>query len=68
MEGLVQVRHRHPGEKCLITRINIDEFLVEFMNGWTAVSPGQAAVVYSVDNREVLGGGRIVRQGTEQRV
>ena len=68
IEGLVQVRHRHPGEKSVITRISNDEFLVEFTNGWTAVSPGQAAVVYSSDNREVLGGGRIVRQGTEQRV
>lgn len=68
IEGLVQVRHRHPGQKSRITRVNHDEFIVEFTDGWTAVSPGQAAVVYSADNREVVGGGRIVRQGTEQRV
>lgn len=66
VEGLVQVRHRHPGQKSRITRASKDEFIVEFIDGWTAVSPGQAAVVYSTDNREVLGGGRIVRERTEQ--
>ncbi len=60
--ALVQVRHRHRGEKSRVTRVSNDSFQVEFEESWVAVSPGQAAVVYSTDNREVLGGGRIVRQ------
>lgn len=62
IEGIVQVRHRHKGELSRITRVDPDKFQVEFIENWVAVSPGQAAVVYSVDNRTVLGGGRIERQ------
>jgi len=59
-EALAQVRHRHKGVKV---GVNIDSgtAVVSFKEDWTAVSPGQACVFYSLDNREVLGGGRIIR-------
>lgn len=61
IECVVQVRHRHQGERSRVTRVSPESFQVEFIENWVAVSPGQAAVVYSADNRTVLGGGRIDR-------
>ena len=63
-EFLVKLRYRHPGVKCRITKHNLGGLELDFLQGWTAVSPGQAAVFYSLDTdragkREVLGGGII---------
>ncbi len=55
---LVQVRHRHAGVPVKFT-LNSSEVKVHFENEWCVVSPGQAAVFYDLENREVLGGGRI---------
>ena len=35
------------------------ELTASFAKKWTAVAPGQAAVLYDAANTEVLGGGRI---------
>lgn len=57
----VQVRHRHSGIKANIEKIAEDNFKVSFIDEWTTVSPGQAAVIYDEANNELLGGGRIQR-------
>ncbi len=58
-----QLRYRHRGVPVLV-RIRPGEeqmAVVEFVEGWAAVSPGQAAVFYDGENQRVLGGGRMVR-------
>ncbi|MFN8391546.1 MAG: tRNA 2-thiouridine(34) synthase MnmA [Bdellovibrionota bacterium] len=62
----VKLRYRHPGVLCEVTPADGDSAIVRFLDEWTPVSPGQAAVFYSehdeVDGAvEVLGGGRIVK-------
>ncbi len=58
IDALVQVRHRHKGVRVKV-RIEQGRAVARFVDGWAALSPGQAAVFYDLDNREVLGGGRI---------
>jgi tRNA-specific 2-thiouridylase len=53
----VQIRSRHPAASATITPIGSDRMEVEFDHPQTAVTPGQAAVVFQGD--EVLGGGWI---------
>jgi tRNA-uridine 2-sulfurtransferase len=55
----VQVRHRHEGVPVLVNPLSLNEVEVQFEGEWTPIAPGQAAVFYSVDNSEVLAGGRI---------
>jgi len=62
IEAVVQLRHRHKGVKCKITPIDSNSVKVNFIDEWTTVSPGQAAVFYDLENREVLAGGRIRHQ------
>ncbi len=57
-----QLRHRHPGVRCEIKAVGEGQLHVTFLEGWSTVSPGQAAVFYDLDNVEVLGGGRIANQ------
>lgn len=66
----VKVRYRHPGVRCRIESADDSCWQVSFLDGWTAVSPGQAAVFYDqVDTAEglsrVLGGGIIQKGGYE---
>jgi len=56
---LVQLRHRHKGVKVSV-KLNEDYSAeLTFVDEWSTVSPGQAAVFYDLTNTEVLGGGRI---------
>ncbi|MCL4143721.1 UNVERIFIED_CONTAM: hypothetical protein GTU68_025148 [Idotea baltica] len=69
IEAIVKVRYRHPGIRCLITPIPAEQAdgvkcQFDFLDDWTAVSPGQAAVCYALETdtdgcTQVLGGGVI---------
>lgn len=64
MTVLVKMRYRHPGVPCRIINLEDDRMQLEFVDEWSVVSPGQAAVFYSIDldaegDRQVLGGGTI---------
>ena len=68
-EARVKVRYRHNGVRCRITPQPDGGATMEFLDGWTAVSPGQAAVIYALEadkdgDVEVLGGG-IIRRSKE---
>lgn len=60
IECIAQLRHRHPGVRVRV-RIEGERCLANFLDDWTTVSPGQAAVFYDLANEEVLGGGTIER-------
>jgi tRNA-specific 2-thiouridylase len=57
---IAQLRYRHEGIPVKLTFISKDRVRATFEESWSTVSPGQAAVFYDLENREVLGGGRIV--------
>ncbi len=59
-EALAQVRHRHAGARASVEINSFGSAKVEFLENWCVVAPGQAAVLYDLQNREVLGGGTIV--------
>ena len=58
-ECIVQLRHRHAGVPASVT-VSDGIATISFLDEWSTVSPGQAAVFYSKDNEEVLGGGTIL--------
>lgn len=65
-EAIVKVRYRHNGVRCRITPLGAKRSAIQFLEDWTPVSPGQAAVFYneqpdSSGDCEVLGGGIIER-------
>lgn len=58
-ECISQLRHRHAGCR---TKVELEEdgtATVSFLDEWTTVCPGQAAVFYDMKNQELIGGGRI---------
>jgi tRNA-specific 2-thiouridylase len=62
--ALVKLRYRHAGVVCTITHDRDSRARFEFSEDWAPVSPGQAAVFYSLTEepdgtRQVLGGGII---------
>ncbi len=57
--AMAQLRHRHAGVPVRIIEDDFGTLSVDFLGEWTTVTPGQAAVFYSEDNHEVLGGGKI---------
>ena len=74
VEALIKLRYRHDGILCKIhpqdsdaTGANSAETTyIEFLDSWSTVSPGQAAVFYRNEleadgSREILGGGIIVK-------
>jgi tRNA-specific 2-thiouridylase len=61
IKAIAQLRSRHKGVNVEIEKISESEALVHFENEWAVASPGQAAVFYSLNNEEVLGGGKIVQ-------
>ncbi len=68
VRSLVKLRYRHPGVLCDVTPRSPNTAEVRFVDEWTAVSPGQAAVFYAPEaetdgSREVFGGGRIEKLG-----
>jgi tRNA U34 2-thiouridine synthase MnmA/TrmU len=58
-EVIVQVRSRHRGVRATVQVLAPDRCLVSWNDDWAAVSPGQAAVMYDLNNEELLAGGRI---------
>jgi tRNA-specific 2-thiouridylase len=60
-EVIAQVRSRHRGIRARMKVLDRDSCYVSWGEEWAAVSPGQAAVLYDLDNEEVLAGGRIAR-------
>ncbi len=60
-EVVVQVRSRHSGVRARMRVINKDTCQFSWHEEWAAVSPGQAAVVYDLNNEELLAGGRIAK-------
>jgi tRNA-specific 2-thiouridylase len=63
-EAIVQVRSRHRGVKSRVLVAADGSCRVSWVEDWTSVSPGQAAVFYDLKNEEVLGGGRIERDAS----
>jgi tRNA-specific 2-thiouridylase len=59
--ALAQLRHRHPGVPVEVTVDTNGGVSARFTGTWTPVTPGQAGVLYDLDNIEVLGGGTIAR-------
>lgn len=65
-ESIVKLRYRNRGVRCKVNPISATEANLSFLGEWTAVSPGQAAVFYSLEpdatgHVEVFGGGAISR-------
>ncbi len=61
-EAIAQVRHRHRGVRVMVTLLDGARAKVRFSSEAAVASPGQAAVLFDLDNQEVLGGGRISAQ------
>lgn len=58
--AVAQLRHRHDGVPVTVhISPTKDQVKAVFTAEWSTVSPGQAAVFYDQENREVLGGGVI---------
>jgi tRNA-specific 2-thiouridylase len=60
-EVVAQVRSRHRGVKARMKVLDAEWCSISWEDDWAAVSPGQAAVLYDLENEEVLAGGRIAR-------
>lgn len=54
-----KIRYNDPGAQCVVTQTDVDELEVVFSEPRTAITPGQAVVVY--DGEDVLAGGWIDR-------
>lgn len=66
LRSLVKLRYRNAGVPCELSVEPDNRVRGRFLEDWTAVSPGQAAVFYSVEpdsegDFEVLGGGTLDR-------
>lgn len=59
--AIAQVRYGHEGVPVEVEIVEKDLVKVKFTKGWATVSPGQASVFYCMDNKEVIGGGKIVK-------
>ena len=60
LEVNVKIRYRHPLVRAIIKQVTSNRCKVEFVEKQKAVTPGQSAVFYT-DNKEVLGGGTIIK-------
>lgn len=58
-EVIAQVRSRHRGARALLKVLSSSSAYIEWREEWAPVSPGQASVLYDIENEEVLAGGRI---------
>lgn len=61
-ELIVQVRSRHQGVRARMHVIDTQRCQISWCEDWAAVSPGQAAVMYDLNNEELLAGGRIAKE------
>jgi tRNA-specific 2-thiouridylase len=59
LEVVVQVRSRHEGVRAGMRVLGARQIEIKWQSEWAPVSPGQAAVVYDLNNEELLAGGRI---------
>ena len=62
--AIAQLRHRHKGVRVEV-EVKDGLALCRYTDQFSIASPGQAAVFYSLDNSEVLGGGRIFKSSAE---
>lgn len=56
---LVKVRYNSPAQEAVLTEINEETLKVILKEPQSAITPGQAAVFYDINNEYVLGGGII---------
>lgn len=56
---VAQVRSRHEGVQARMVARDANTCEIYWSDDWAAVSPGQAAVLYDLNNEELLCGGRI---------
>jgi tRNA-specific 2-thiouridylase len=56
-----RIRYRHPEANAIISPLDEKHVQVKFSKPQMAITPGQAVVFYRGDN--VIGGGRIIKQG-----
>jgi len=61
-EVTAQVRSRHRGVRARIKVLDESACYITWIDDWAAVSPGQAAVLYDLENEELLAGGRIAKE------
>jgi tRNA-specific 2-thiouridylase len=61
LDVIVQVRSRHHGVRARMKVLDKDTCVFTWHDEWAAISPGQAAVVYDLQNEELLAGGRIAK-------
>ena len=61
-EATLKIRYNHPGTLATVTPLDNDRARVRLHEAQRAVTPGQAAVIYSCD--VVLGGGWICRRSS----
>ncbi len=66
VELLVKLRYRNAGVRCIVTPLEGERAKLDFLDNWTTVSPGQAAVFYGLEpdsegDLQVFGGGTIAR-------
>ena len=59
MRARAQLRHRHSGVEVELESLADGSVRAKFLTQAATVSPGQAAVFYSLDDAQVLGGGVI---------
>ena len=57
--AMAQLRHGHAGTRVEVEMLEDQKVRCHFVDGWSTVSPGQAAVFYDLKNEAVIGGGRI---------
>ena len=56
---IVQVRSRHRGVRATFVAESATSARIAWQDDWATASPGQAAVIYDLQNEELLAGGRI---------
>lgn len=67
-ESRVQLRHRHEGAQAKVQVFADGSAKVRLSEFAGAITPGQAAVFYTADNEECIGGGRIIRENAQTQV
>lgn len=61
LRAIAQLRYRASGVEIELEELPEGIARVRILSGWTTVTPGQACVLYDLNNEELLGGGRIAK-------